>query len=87
MLLPVCRSTHRWASSVSAWAALTAHLRRVHLVPCQYEAGPGPDLWLSFTVADSAFLGFINDRVSSWRGLLPLSSGDRSQRASVAIYF
>lgn len=45
------------------------------------------DLRLSFTVADSAFLGFINERVSSWRGMLQLSSGDRSQRPFMAIYF
>lgn len=46
-----------------------------------------PDLWLSFTVADSGFLGFINDRVSSWCGMLRLSSGDRSRRPFSAIYF
>lgn len=46
-----------------------------------------PDLWPSFTAADSAFLGFINDLVRRWRGTLPLFPGDRSQRASTAIYF
>lgn len=57
------------------------------LYPASVRQVPMPDLWLSFTIADSAFLGFINDCVSSWRGMLQLSSGDRSQRPFTAIYF